>query len=598
MKFPRPPGSATLLRVVLRRIALISLFGALVASGEAQTNERALVQEAFLKAANAEMGDFYGWSVVIEGGTAVVGAVGEDSDGSSPADNSERASGAVYVFVKSGGNWVPQAYLKAAIGEVEDSFGLSLALSGDTLVIGAPYEDSASREINGDATDNLASDAGAAYVFTRSGSIWTQQAYLKASNADPEDQFGHSVAIEGDFILVGAWLESGNAVVVDGDQSNNDAPEAGAVYAFARTGSTWAQSAYLKAPNSGEGDWFGVSLDLDGGTAVIGALFEDSDATGVDGDGAGNLSPDSGAAYLFTLSNSIWTHAAYFKASNTGVGDIFGASVAISGDTVLVGAPWEASNATGIGGDQLDNSATDSGAAYLFTLENGDWSQTHYIKATNTEPYDTFGTCVAVEGAIAAIGAPGEDSGSQGIDSDQSSNASSNSGAVYRYANGDSGWAQASYLKASNPQEQSQFGFSLSLSGEALLTGSIKEATGGADAGAAYLFSMRDLIGVLSLTAAGATKIKPTRVRKKARALAYKITNIGNAELRLSSVALSGKHRKDFRLTGPALRTLAPGQSTTFGITFKPKAKGIRKAVVTVTSSGGNSALSLKGKGI
>jgi len=109
---------------------------------------------------------------------------------------------------------------------------------------------------------------------------------------------------------------------------------------------------------------------------------------------------------------------------------------------------------------------------------------------------------------------------------------------------------------------------------------------------------MRDLIGVLSLTAAGATKIKPTPVRKKARAIAYKITNTGNAELRLSSVALSGKHRKDFLLTGPVLRTLAPGQSTTFSITFKPKAKGTRKAVVTVTSSGGNSALSLKGKGI
>lgn len=563
----------------------------------AQTSERPLVEDAFLKASNAGAGDFYGWSVVIDGDTAAVGAVGERGDGSGPSDNSRRASGAVYVFVKSDGIWTQQAYLKSANVDIEDGFGLSLALSGDALIVGAPYEDSAATEINGDAADNLAPDAGAAYVFTRSGSTWTQEAYLKASNAESGDQFGRSVAIDGNQVLVSAWLESSNAVNGDGDQSNNDAPEAGAVYAFRRTGSVWAQTAYLKAPNSGEGDWFGGSVSLDAGTAVVGALYEDSAATGVSGDGASNLSPDSGAAYVFTFTGSVWSHAAYLKASNTGEGDIFGASVAISGDTILIGAPWEASNAIGIGGDQLNNLATDSGAAYFFKRENGVWAQSHYIKASNSDAYDSFGVSVALDGVSAAIAAYGEDGGSSGVDGDQSSNTGINSGAVFRFALGESDWEQVSYLKASNAVAQSLFGFNVSVSGESILVGTPYEATGGTTSGGAYLFALQDLIGVLSLSAAGPTKIKPTLVRKKARAITYRITNTGNGELGLISVALSGKQRKDFVLTGPALRTLAAGQSTTFGITFKPKAKGVRKAVATVTSSGGTAVVNLKGKG-
>jgi len=579
-------------------IVFVAVFPLVSPIAHAQSNERALVQEAFLKAANAESGDFFGWSVVIDGDTAAIGAVGERGDGSGPGDNSRRASGAVYVFSKSSGTWVQQAYLKAPNAEIEDGFGLSLALSGDTLVIGAPYEDSAAREIDGDDADNLAPDAGAAYVFVRNGSAWTRQAYLKASNADSEDQFGRSVAIDGDHVLVSAWLESSNAVNVDGDQSNNDAPGAGAVYAFERTGTSWVQTAYLKASNSGEGDWFGVSVAMDAGRAVVGAFYEDSAATGVNGDGESNLEPDSGAAYVFALTGSVWSPAAYLKASNTGEGDIFGASVAISGDTILIGAPWEASNATGIGGDQLNDLAIDSGAAYLFRFEDGTWRQSHYIKASNTGAHDTFGVSLALDGGFAAIAAYGEDGGSAGIDGDQSDNPGTNSGAVYRFAVAGGDWEQVSYLKASNPMEQGLFGFNISVSGESTLVGTPYEATGGTTTGGAYLFAMQDLIGRLSFSAAGPTKIKPTAVRKKAKAVSYRITNSGNGELGLISVTLSGKHRKDFRLTGPGLRTLAPGQSTTFSVTFKPKARGSRKAVAAVSSSGGAATASLKGKGI
>lgn len=330
---------------------------------------------------------------------------------------------------------------------------------------------------------------------------------------------------------------------------------------------------------------------------MVGALYEDSGATGVDGDGASNLVPDSGAAYVFTLVNSVWAPAAYLKASNTGEGDIFGASVAISGDTILIGAPWEASNAMGMDGDQLNDLATDSGAAYLFTRENGAWSQTHFIKASNSDAYDSFGVSVALDEAHAVVAAYGEDGDSSGIDGDQSGNTGINSGAVYRFAIGESGWEQVSYLKASNSANGGLFGFNVSVSGESIIVGTPYEATGGTTSGGAYLFSMQDLIGVFSLSAAGPTKIKPTFVRKRAKAVTYRISNIGNAELGSISVTLSGKHRKDFLLSGPSLRTLAPGQSTTFSVTFKPRAKGVRKAVVTIATSRGGAAVNLKGKG-
>ncbi|MCK6456693.1 MAG: thrombospondin type 3 repeat-containing protein [Phycisphaerae bacterium] len=260
-----------------------------------------------------------------------------------------------------------QAYLKASNTNVNDQFGWSVAVSGDTVVVGAPFEDSSATGVNGDGADNSVLDSGAAYVFVRSGTTWSQQAYLKASNTDANDQFGYSVAVSGDTAVVGAYFEDSSATGVNGNEADNSATDSGAAYVFVRGGGVWTQQAYLKASNTGASDLFGNSVAVSGNTLVVAAFAEDSSATGIDGNQADDSTGNSGAAYVFVRSGGVWSQQAYLKASNTGASDQFGWWVAVSNDTVVVGVPLEDSNATGIDGNQADNSATDSGAAYVFT---------------------------------------------------------------------------------------------------------------------------------------------------------------------------------------------------------------------------------------
>jgi hypothetical protein len=294
-----------------------------------------------------------------------------------------------------------QAYLKASNTGAGDQFGSSVAVDGDTVVVGAPLEDSSSTGVGGLDNDS-ASDSGAAYVFIRTGTTWTQQAYVKASNTGAGDQFGSSVAVDGDTVVVGAPLEDSNSTGVGG-AVNDSASDSGAAYVFIRTGTTWTEQAYVKASNTGASDRFGYSVAVDGDTVVVGALLEDSNSTG---GGLDNSASDSGAAYVFTRTGTTWTEQAYLKASNTGAGDDFGYSVAVDGDTVVVGALLEDSNSTGGG---LDNSASDSGAAYVFTRTGTTWTQQAYLKASNTGAGDYFGSSVAVSGDTVVVGALAED---------------------------------------------------------------------------------------------------------------------------------------------------------------------------------------------
>ena len=337
--------------------------------------------------------------------------------------------------------WSQQAFLKASNTAADDNFGTSVAVSGDTVVVGASSEDSNATGVGGDQSNNSASDSGAAYVFVRSGVTWSQQAYLKASNTDAYDSFGMKVAVSGDTVVVGASGESSNATGVNGIQSDNSSASSGAAYVFVRSGGTWSQQAYLKASNTSifdgtvsQLDFFGSSVAVSGDTAVVGASGESSNATGVGGDQSNNSSAQSGAAYVFIRSGGTWSQQAYLKASNTDASDGFGASVTVSGDTVVVGASSEDSNATGVGGVQSNNSASGSGAAYVFIRSGGTWSQQSYLKASNTDASDGFGTSVAVSGATVVVGASGEDSGADGVGSDQSANGTAAAGAAYVFA--------------------------------------------------------------------------------------------------------------------------------------------------------------------
>jgi hypothetical protein len=200
------------------------------------------------------------------------------------------------VFTRDvAGIWSQQAYIKASNTDWEDLFGISVALSGDTLAVGAFGEDSAASGVNGDQGNNTEfSDdyhAGAAYVFERDeAGIWSQQAYVKASNPDADDDFGMSVALSGDTLTVGARNEGSAATGINGDEDDNSALSAGASYVFARDAAgVWSQQAYIKASDTDALDSFGLPVALSGDTLAVGADGEDSGATGVSGNQGNNI---------------------------------------------------------------------------------------------------------------------------------------------------------------------------------------------------------------------------------------------------------------------------------------------------------------------
>ena len=453
-------------------------------------------QQAYLKASNTEAEDLFGNSVSLSGDTLVVGAEGEDSNASGvsgdEADNSAGGSGAAYVFTRSGTTWSQQAYLKASNTEAGDLFGYAVSLSGDTLVVGAWGESSNASGVNGNGADNSAYYSGAAYVFTRSGTTWSQQAYLKASNTGAGDGFGVAVSLSGDTLVVGAEGEDSNATGVNENQADNSAGTSGAAYVFTRSGTTWSQQAYLKASNTGVNDEFGSDVSLSDDTLVVGAHGEDSKATGVNGGNeADDSAASSGAAYVFIRSGTTWSQQAYLKASNTETDDNFGA-VSLSGDTLVVGALFEDSIATGVNGNQADNSASQSGAAYVFTRSGTTWSQQAYLKASNTWNGAYFGNDVSVSGDTLVVGAYAEDY----------SFTAHYSGAAYVFSRSGTTWSQQAYLKASNTGAGDCFGNAVSLSGDTLVVGAYEEDSNtsgvngdGANnlaenSGAAYVFSV------------------------------------------------------------------------------------------------------------
>ncbi len=407
-------------------------------------------QQAYVKASNTGASDQFGWSLALsaDGDTLAVAARDESSSATGlngdQADDLAANAGAVYVFTRNAGQWSQQAYVKASNTGASDQFGWSLALSadGDTLAVGARYEDSAATGLGGDQSDDSVLNAGAVYVFVRDGNgDWSQQAYVKAANTGSWDQFGYAVALsaDGDTLAVGASGEDSDATGLDGNQANDNAADSGAVYVFTRTAGFWSQQAYVKASNTGSGDRFGerVALSGDGDTLAVGAPGEDSDATGLNGDQTNDNAINSGAVYVFTRSGTTWSQQAYVKAANTETEDDFGRAIALSadGDTLAVGASLEDGTESGLHALDYLNGALDSGAAYVFTHESGAWSQQAYVKASNTEPSDRFGRSLALssDGDSLVVGAPWEDSAATGLGGDQTDDSAGAAGAVYLY---------------------------------------------------------------------------------------------------------------------------------------------------------------------
>jgi hypothetical protein len=506
-------------------------------------------QQAYLKASQVTGSDNFGYSVAVSGDTVVVGAYQEDSGTTginSTPDELASAAGAAYVFVRSGTTWSQQAYLKASQVTAGDQFGISVAVSGDTVVVGASAEDSGTTGINS-TPNELATDAGAAHVFVRSGTTWSQQAYLKASQVTAGDQFGISVAVSDDTVVVGANVEDSSTTGIN-STPNESASNAGAAYVFVRSGTTWSQQAYLKASQVGAGDQFGISVAVSDDTVVVGANFEDSSTTVINS-APNELAGSSGAAYVFVRSGTTWSQQAYLKAQQVSAGDRFGNSVAVSGDTVVVGADQEDSGTTGVN-SIANESASNSGAAYVFVRGGTIWTQQAYLKASQVNAGDSFGVSVAVSDDTVVVGANFEDSSATGINNTPNE-LGTNSGAatIFRLPN--------SALTIERPA-----GTRLPDNATADL-GSV--ATGAS--GTAHTFTAR---------------------------------NSGAVDLTGLTFSVDGLNAGDFTVSAPSNTTVPAGGTVTFTVTFTPGAPDFRAGALHYSVSGDSAThdLRLTGMGL
>jgi len=354
-----------------------------------------------LSASDGATYDNFGFAVSLSGDTALIGAVYDDDQGTD--------SGSVYVFTRTGTTWTQQAKLLALDGAAGDQFGQSVSLDGDTAIIGAPFD------------DDSGISSGSAYMFTRTGTVWTQQAKLIASNGGALESFGFAVSLSGDTALIGApgygheyyqgsayvftwdgtawiqvqkligpgqYLDFGHSVSIDkhtaligADWENDDR---GSTYVYIRPGVDWMLQQKLLASDGEASDHFGCAVSLSDDTALIGAEYED--------DGLFL----SGSAYVFNRTGTTWTQQAKLTATDAAAEDYLGCAVSLDGDTALIGA---------FGDDDYGNW---SGSTYVFTRTGTVWTQQAKLIATNGEAYEAFGSAVSLSGGTALIGAYGD----------------------------------------------------------------------------------------------------------------------------------------------------------------------------------------------
>jgi predicted amidohydrolase len=398
-------------------------------------------QQQKLTASDLDTNDFFGFSASLssDGNTAIVGAPQEDT--SPNTDN-----GAAYVFTRSGSVWTQQQKLLASDAASDDLFGVSVALSldGNTAIVGA----------QGESTSPYTSN-GAAYVFTRSGSTWTEQQKLVGSGSVNQSRFGVSVSLssDGNTAIVGAYTESTSPFLLNG-----------AAYVFTRSGSTWTEQQKLTASDIEDTAQFGVSVSIsaNGNTAIIGANLEDTSP---------NL--NNGAAYVFTRSGSTWTEQQKLLASDAASNDQFGFSVSLSsdGNTAIVGSPQEDTSPK-----------TDNGAAYVFTRSGSTWTEQQKLLATDIGSGDFFGRSVAIspDGNTVIVGATQQDTPP-----------TTNNGAAYIFTRSGVTWSQQQKLLASDAANDDAAGRSVALSADgntAVVGASIEDTPPYTNNGAAYIF--------------------------------------------------------------------------------------------------------------
>jgi hypothetical protein len=440
--------------------------------------------------------DQFSRSVSLSGDTAVIGAAYDDDKGDD--------SGSAYVFVRAAdGMWHQQAKLTASDGTAGDRFGNAVAVSGDTLVVGA-YLD-----------DHQDAYAGSAYIFTRSDSVWTQQKKLEVT--DRRSLFGCSVSLDGDTLAIGARHDSQTGLY------------AGAAHIFTRVNGDWTQQKKLTANEADDGytggSQLGYSVSVDGDTVVIGALDDDNQDAGWSDSGPGS-------AYVFTRSGNVWNRQGKLVDKDGKDGDMFGRSVSVDGDTIMIGAFAHDSN-----------DMTHSGAAYVYTraadctvVADADytcWNLQQKLTADDGMVGDLFGNSVALDGNVALIGAQKTD----GYD-----------GAAYVFGRSGTSWTQYRKLTALDDGLPNYLGWAVALSGDAAFVAANKDdETGSGAIGSAWAFSLvrlalQDaLAAVNALDPAVFKKNKQTSLSNQINAALALVEQNLNADALVQAQSILGK---------------------------------------------------------
>ncbi len=361
----------------------------------------------------------FGTAMDTDGDTLVVGAADDDALGN--------LSGAVYVFVRSGADWVEVQQLTASDGTVNDHFGASVALDGDVLVVGAPWDDGPYPGTY--CSTSFDRDCGSAYVFVRSGGVWSEQARLIPQSTSSNREVGRAVGVSGNVAVVGT---------VHGGLFENT----GAVYTFVWDGAVWSEQEPLYQPDAAVGDAFSASLDLDGDTLLVGASLDDGDPP---------LS-QAGSAYVFRRVAGDWIFETELLASDRAIGDTFGVLVDLDGDTAIIGA-------TGVEADSPAPFGT--GAAYVFVRSGESWLEQAELVASDGQQNDILGSAVAISGDVAIVAARQDDDACPTL-------TDCNSGAAYRFVRSGSTWIEEAKLVAADAEATDELGKSVAISGDTL----------------------------------------------------------------------------------------------------------------------------------
>jgi len=406
-------------RLEVSRAAFLASFSALIFLTSPATAQWRY--ETRLAASDAAAVAEFGSAVALDGEVLAVGAPNDPR----PADH----AGAAYVFRRSGSSWLQQARLAPPDAAAFDEFGSAVAISGDVLVVGSPFDDDAGR------------DSGSVYVFRFDGSSWAQEAKLLAVAGRSFDNFGYAVATDGQWIAVGAPF--------DDDRGSNS----GSLVLFRYDSGAWVQFALLTASDGAAGDQLGMSLALNGGRLLAGAPRDDAPAT------------NAGSAYLFAFDGAAWNEAAHLLPSAGAANDEFGLAVALHGDLALVGAPK----------DDFDREV-DVGAAYVFRFDGSSWQEEARLAASDSSPNDALAHALALGDDVALLGALQDDRGT-------------NSGSVYVFRFNGSSWQQHDQLFAPDGAAFDSFGAAIACSRQRALFAAPGDDDGGDAAGAVYLFS-------------------------------------------------------------------------------------------------------------